>query len=235
MLLISGGRTFPSKHVPPDTNSFAQISLGSRQKSVIGPYSYWNMQFYQPSNQYVMWEVSVPRGASIGFYARRNALPTHTHYDLVQILRGFKTNRSKRSSPVSHHSMSTIPYIIQLTIIFTIKILRWALYVYVHMSACWYQQREERDIFISLTPANAKLNIRDSQNCSFFSLLSRLLGPIESEVDLYANFVRNNVFRVPLCPRSGVSWKDHFQKTQPIFHLHRCRIYVRVCWDFSWI
>lgn len=96
------GRNFPATNFPPESSSFREISLGSRHQNTIGPYSYWNMQFYQPTNQYVTLELSVPRGASIGFYARRNALPTHTHYDIVQILRGFKTNRPTRSSPVSY-------------------------------------------------------------------------------------------------------------------------------------
>lgn len=76
-----------------------QITIPTRLSHVIGPYSYWNMQFYQGEGAYVNWELSVPRGASIGFYARRNALPSHTHYDFMEILRGFKT-RTTRSSPV---------------------------------------------------------------------------------------------------------------------------------------
>lgn len=93
------GRSFP-----PEPSSFTQVTIGTSQKQLIPAYTYWNLQFYQPQNQYVLWVVTVPRGASIGLYARRNALPTHTHYDILQILRGFKTNRSPRISfSVSKH------------------------------------------------------------------------------------------------------------------------------------
>ena len=85
---------------PPDASSFVQISIPSRLSNVIEGYSYWNMQFYQSEGAWIAWEISIPRGASIGFYARRNALPSHTHYDHMTVLRGFKT-RTPRSSSVS--------------------------------------------------------------------------------------------------------------------------------------
>ncbi|XP_035708479.1 teneurin-m isoform X4 [Folsomia candida] len=95
----AGGK-FPGINYPPDGTSFGQITIPTRLSHVVGPYSYWNMQFYQGEGAYVNWELSVARGASIGFYARRNALPSHTHYDFMEILRGFKT-RTTRSSPPS--------------------------------------------------------------------------------------------------------------------------------------
>jgi len=58
------------------------------------------MQFYQSEAAYVKFDYSIPRGASIGVYARRNALPTHTQYHILDVLSGFK-GRSKRGSPVS--------------------------------------------------------------------------------------------------------------------------------------
>ena len=35
---------------------------------------------------YVTFDLSVPRGTSFGLYARRNALPTHTHYDFMEVI-----------------------------------------------------------------------------------------------------------------------------------------------------
>ena len=52
--------------------------------------------------------MSIPRGASVGIYGRRNALPTHTSYDFIQVLSGYKITaaasrqgRTQRSSNVS--------------------------------------------------------------------------------------------------------------------------------------
>ena len=39
---------------------------------------------------YVNFELKLPRGASVGLYARRNALPTHTNYDLMKVVKGLK-------------------------------------------------------------------------------------------------------------------------------------------------
>lgn len=95
-----GGRTFPARSFPPDGTTFAQVSLGQRLNKKISPYGYWNMQFYQSEPAYVRFDYNIPRGASIGVYARRNALPTHTQYDLLEVLSGFKA-RTTRASYVS--------------------------------------------------------------------------------------------------------------------------------------
>lgn len=88
-------RTFP-----PDGTTFAQVQLGQRLSQEIPAYGYWNMQFYQSRAAFVSFDWSFPRGASIGVYARRNALPTHTHYDIIEVLSGFKP-RQTRSTHVS--------------------------------------------------------------------------------------------------------------------------------------
>ncbi len=64
---------------------------------MIPAYSYWNMQFYHSEPAYVKFELGLPRGASLGLYGRRNALPTHTNYDMLHIVSGYK-NRNKRAS-----------------------------------------------------------------------------------------------------------------------------------------
>ena len=60
------------------------------------------MQFYQSEAAYVKFEFGVPRGSSLGLYARRNSLPTHTHYDVMHLLSGFKSQRTVRASPVTN-------------------------------------------------------------------------------------------------------------------------------------
>ncbi|XP_050300174.1 teneurin-m isoform X3 [Anthonomus grandis grandis] len=97
ILILEGARTFPAHSFPPDGTTFAQTSLGQRMTKEIPPYGYWNMQFYHPEAAYVKFEYTIPRGASIGVYARRNALPTHTQYDILEVLSGFKA-RAKRAS-----------------------------------------------------------------------------------------------------------------------------------------
>ncbi|XP_046748396.1 teneurin-m isoform X1 [Diprion similis] len=100
ILILEGARTFPARSFPPDGTTFAQVALGQRLSKEIPPYSYWNMQFYQSEAAYVRFDYNIPRGASIGVYARRNALPTHTQYDLLEVLSGFKA-RTSRASHVS--------------------------------------------------------------------------------------------------------------------------------------
>ncbi|XP_017767897.1 PREDICTED: teneurin-m isoform X2 [Nicrophorus vespilloides] len=92
-----GARTFPAQSFPPDGTTFSQISLGQRLSKEIPPYGYWNMQFYQSEAAYVKFDYSIPRGASIGVYARRNALPTHTQYHILEVLSGFKARMSRAS------------------------------------------------------------------------------------------------------------------------------------------
>ena len=96
---FAGANTFPARTFPPDGTTFAQVTLGDKISNSVSPYSYWNMQFYHSEAAYVKFEFSIPRGASLGLYARRNALPTHTHYDVLHVLNGFK-NRNTRASTV---------------------------------------------------------------------------------------------------------------------------------------
>ena len=97
------------RNLPPDGTTFNQISLGKRLEQTLPAYGYWNVQFYQMEPGYVNFEIALPRGSSLGFYARRNALPTHTNYDLMKIVKGRKepeqllstnSQRNKRASKV---------------------------------------------------------------------------------------------------------------------------------------
>ena len=74
--------------------------MGERSNNVVPPYGYWNMQFYHSEAAYVRFELGVPRGASLALYARRNALPTHTHYDVLHLISGYNNSkiRAKRST-----------------------------------------------------------------------------------------------------------------------------------------
>ncbi|XP_026326587.1 teneurin-m isoform X2 [Hyposmocoma kahamanoa] len=95
----SGARTFPAQTFPPDGTTFKEISLGDKLSNEIPPYSYWNVQFFQSEASYVKFDYMIPRGASIGVYARRNALPTLTQYHFLEVLSGFKARTTRASHP----------------------------------------------------------------------------------------------------------------------------------------
>ncbi|TMW52843.1 hypothetical protein DOY81_002074 [Sarcophaga bullata] len=104
ILILEGARTFPARSFPPDGTTFGQITLGQKLTKEIQPYSYWNMQFYQSEPAYVKFDYTIPRGASIGVYGRRNALPTHTQYHFKEVLSGFSA--STRSTRAAHQSIT---------------------------------------------------------------------------------------------------------------------------------
>ncbi|XP_063702096.1 teneurin-m isoform X2 [Culicoides brevitarsis] len=95
---VGGARTFPARSFPPDGTTFSQITLGQKLTKEIPPYSYWNMQFYQSEPAYVKFDYNIPRGASIGVYARRNALPTHTQYHFKEVLSGFNVRTTRATT-----------------------------------------------------------------------------------------------------------------------------------------
>lgn len=100
--VLAGARTFPAQAFPPDGSSFDPMPFGKRLSQRIPPYAYWNMQFYQLEPAYIKFDYTIPRGANIGVYARRNALPTQTQYNILEILTGYKA-RATRASHVSYH------------------------------------------------------------------------------------------------------------------------------------
>ncbi|XP_049888088.1 teneurin-m isoform X2 [Pectinophora gossypiella] len=95
----TGARTFPAQTFPPDGTTFKEINLGEKISNEIPPYSYWNVQFYRSEASYVRFDYMIPRGASIGVYARRNALPTVTQYHFLEVLSGFKARTTRASHP----------------------------------------------------------------------------------------------------------------------------------------
>lgn len=93
--------------IPPDNTQFAEVELGKRLQRVIPSYGYWNMQFLTTEKAYVKFNLTIPRGSSIGFYARRNALPTHTQYDFKEILSGFNTRTTRAAyQPTIHRDVT---------------------------------------------------------------------------------------------------------------------------------
>jgi len=99
-LMYAGSKLFPVRTAPPDGTTFAQITLGDKIDGEIPAFGYWNVQFYHPRAAYVRFNYDFPRGASIAVYGRRNALPTHTQYEILELLNGFQS-RQTRSTHVS--------------------------------------------------------------------------------------------------------------------------------------
>lgn len=95
----AGSKLFPARTAPPDGTTFAQITFGDKTDGEIPAFGYWNVQFYHPRAAYVRFNYDFPRGASIAVYGRRNALPTHTQYEILELLNGF-TSRQIRSAHV---------------------------------------------------------------------------------------------------------------------------------------
>ena len=51
---------------------------------------------------YVTFQLTIPRGTSFGLYARRNALPTHTHHNFMEVISGLgEANRVARNTEVT--------------------------------------------------------------------------------------------------------------------------------------
>ncbi|KAL5290836.1 TENM2.2 family protein [Megaselia abdita] len=94
-----GARTFPARSFPPDGTTFNSVQLGQKLNKEIQPYSYWNLQFYQSDPAYIKFDYNIPRGASIGVYGRRNALPTHTQYHFKEVLSGFSPRTQRSTHP----------------------------------------------------------------------------------------------------------------------------------------
>ena len=54
------------------------------------------------SASYITFDLTIPRGTSFGLYARRNALPTHTHHNFMEVISGLReAGREARAAEVS--------------------------------------------------------------------------------------------------------------------------------------
>ncbi|XP_076362879.1 teneurin transmembrane protein Ten-m isoform X2 [Tachypleus tridentatus] len=86
----------PAKIIPPESDTFSEVRLGRRNTRKVTSFGHWNVQFHQREAALVKFNFSVPAGASIGVYGRRNSVPSHTRYDFVEILSP-KSRRVERS------------------------------------------------------------------------------------------------------------------------------------------
>ena len=125
---------------------------------------------------YVNFELKLPRGASVGLYARRNALPTHTNYDLMEVVKGLKDSdkgssvRSTRALKVSF--VVFMKYQISVFIISKMKRMQLAL----NISYRTFQRLVAKDSTLYMSEGHWFISLYndfgDSQEIEFFATMS---------------------------------------------------------------
>ncbi|CAG0895257.1 unnamed protein product [Cyprideis torosa] len=85
----------PAPSSPPDGTSFLRLEVGKPLRQIVPSYGYWSLQFFLERSEYLNFLLTVPKGSSFGVYARKNALPTLTRHDFMEIL---GANREKREA-----------------------------------------------------------------------------------------------------------------------------------------
>ena len=123
---------------------------------------------------YVNFELKLPRGASVGLYARRNALPTHTNYDLMEVVKGLKDSdkgssiRSTRALKVSFEVLRTFYEISKLLL----KMMQLAL----NVSYRSFQRLVAKDSTLYMSEGHWFISLYndfgDSQEIEFFATMS---------------------------------------------------------------
>ena len=66
------------------------------------------MQFHQPESAYVEFDFLIARGASIGVYGRKNAVPTLTQNDLREVLTGVRTRNGRDANDISGNQVRNV-------------------------------------------------------------------------------------------------------------------------------
>ncbi|XP_067120237.1 teneurin-m-like isoform X3 [Centruroides vittatus] len=103
---VKNPSSLPSKTFPPKSESFSEVQLGRRHSQKIPSYGHWNIQFHQRDPSLVKFNYTMPHGASVGVYGKRNGVPTHTRYDFTEIL-----NSRDRSSKRSEKDVYSVQFI----------------------------------------------------------------------------------------------------------------------------
>ena len=68
-----------------------------------------SLQFHQKESSYVEMNFVLPRGSSLGLYARKNAIPTLTLNDIRDVLSGYRNSMVAASAEASsRHSRSIV-------------------------------------------------------------------------------------------------------------------------------
>jgi len=62
------------------------VQLGKRHSHRVPSFGHWNVQLLQSEPSLVKFNLSMPLGSTLGIYASRDSVPTHTKYDFVEIV-----------------------------------------------------------------------------------------------------------------------------------------------------
>ncbi|GFV84108.1 teneurin-m [Trichonephila clavipes] len=91
-----------SASLSPSILSFTELVLGRRTEFQVAPYSHWIVQMRQKGPSLVRFNYTLPLGARLGVFGRRNQLPTHTRYSFLEILTtdGAKVLRTEKWADV---------------------------------------------------------------------------------------------------------------------------------------
>ena len=88
------------------------------------------MQFHQKESSYVEMNFVLPRGSSLGLYARKNAIPTLTLNDIRDVLSGYRSSMvavaTNAETSSSRHSRSIVshPLLQPLSVLCHPKVLK---------------------------------------------------------------------------------------------------------------
>lgn len=99
------GSKYPARSYPPDATTFGEIKFDEKYTKEVETYGYWNMQFYQSEPTYVKFNFIFPKGVTMAVYGRKNALPTHTQYETIELLNGVKLNSGRKVVRSTHVSI----------------------------------------------------------------------------------------------------------------------------------
>ena len=86
-------------------------------------YFYHGLNIFQDAAT-VTFALSIPRGTSFGLYGRRNALPTHTHHNFMEVISGLRHAQHSRAARAAEVSCVEIFFeTLQLFFIVRLKFL----------------------------------------------------------------------------------------------------------------
>ena len=97
ILYFIGPKSLPTKTYPPEQNKFVEVHLDKRNTHRVPSFGHWNVQIQQKDPSLVKFNFTLPAGLTIGVYASRDSVPTHTKYDFMEILGGIGNPRFPRS------------------------------------------------------------------------------------------------------------------------------------------
>ena len=76
----------PSTTYLAEQPKFTEVQFGKRHSHRLPTFGHWNIHVVQSDSSLVKFSLSLPLGCSVGVYASRDSVPTHTKYDFMEII-----------------------------------------------------------------------------------------------------------------------------------------------------